>query len=174
MTSLWLDLRYALRTMAKAPGLTAVLLITLALGSGATTTIFSVVNSVILRPLPYREPDRLASLSTEITGKLGFPHLGFDVPGFHDLQRNCRTCAAVAAWRRSGSSLAGGDRPARVQATYATHELGSLLGVPPMLGRWFDGAEDRPGDPQVVVLGHEVWQRAFGGDPGVPTRGDVA
>src|SRR5262252_5222855 len=103
MTSLWLDLRYALRTMAKAPGLTAVLL-------------FSVVNSVILRPLPYREPDRLASLSTEITGKRGFPRLGFDVPGFHDLRRNCRTCAVVAAWRRLESSLAGGDRPVRVQA----------------------------------------------------------
>src|SRR5262244_1341272 len=114
MSSLWLDLRYAIRMMLKAPGLAAVLVLTLALGIGATTTIFSVVHSVLLRPLPYPEPDRLASLSTEIVGKLGFPHLGFDVPSFADLERNCRSCAGVAAWTRTESSLAGGDRPIRV------------------------------------------------------------
>jgi FtsX-like permease family len=111
MTSLWLDLRYALRTMAKAPGLTAVLVITLALGIGATTTIFSVVNSVILRPLPYREPDRLARLYTEITGKVGLPRVGLSTLQVRDLRHDCRTCAAVAAWRDASASLAGGDRP---------------------------------------------------------------
>jgi predicted permease len=167
MTSLWLDLRYALRTMAKAPGLTAVLVITLALGIGATTTIFSVVNSVILRPLPYREPDRLARLYTEITGKVGLPHVGLSTLQVRDLRHDCRTCAAVAAWRDASPSLAGGDRPVRVHAIYATHELLPLLGVQPALGRWFDAAEDHPGDPQVVVLSHDVWQRVFNGDPGV-------
>ncbi len=167
MTSLWLDLRYALRTMAKAPGMTAVLVLTLALGIGATTTIFSVVHAVILRPLPYPEPDRLARLHTEITGKLGLPRLGFATPSFQDLRRSCRTCAAVAAWVEGAASLAGGDRPVRVRVTHATRELLPLVGVRPLLGRWFDASEDRPGDPQVVVLGHDVWQRVFGGDPGV-------
>ena len=120
MTPLWLDLRYALRTMAKAPGLTAVLVITLALGIGATTAIFSVVHAVLLRPLPYPAPDRLARLYTEITGKHGLPHVGFAVPSFHDLQRSCRSCAAIAAWQDASASLAGGDRPVRVQAIYAT------------------------------------------------------
>ncbi|HEY6175775.1 MAG TPA: ABC transporter permease, partial [Kofleriaceae bacterium] len=167
MAALWLDVRYALRMMAKSPGLTAVLVITLALGIGATTTIFSVVHSVLLRPLPYPEPDRLAVLTTEIIGKLGFPHLGFAVSSYNDLRRNCRTCAGVAAWERGDSSLAGGDRPVRVAATFATSELLPLIGVHPMLGRWFDASEDRPGDPTVIVLSYEVWQRVFGGDPGV-------
>src|SRR5882672_5669456 len=121
MTSLWLDLRYALRTMAKAPGLTAVLVITLALGIGATTTIFSVVNSVILRPLSYREPDRLARLYTEIAGKVGLPRVGLSTLQVRDLRHDCRTCAAVAAWREASASLAGGDRPVRVHGIYATH-----------------------------------------------------
>jgi putative ABC transport system permease protein len=167
MTSLWLDLRYALRTMAKAPGLTAVLVLTLALGIGATTTIFSVVHAVILRPLPYREPDRLVRLYSEITGKIGLPRVGLATVQFRDLRRDCRTCAAVAAWRGVSASLAGGDRPVRVHAVYATHELLPLLGVRPALGRWFDASENRPGDPQVVVLGHDVWQRVFNGDPAV-------
>ena len=167
MAALWLDVRYALRMMMKSPGLTAVLVITLALGIGATTTIFSVVNSVLLRPLPYPESDHLAVLSTEITGKLGFPHLGFTAPALLDLQRNCRACAGVAGWKRGEASLAGGDRPVRIKATYATAELLPLIAVRPMVGRWFDASEDRPGDPTVIVLGYELWQRAFGGDPGI-------
>ncbi|HEX3757258.1 MAG TPA: ABC transporter permease [Kofleriaceae bacterium] len=167
MTSLWLDLRYALRTMAKAPALTAVLLITLALGIGATTTIFSVVHSVILRPLPYPQPDQLARLYTEIAGKVGLPRVGLATVEVRDLRRDCRTCAAIAAWREASASLAGGDRPVRVHGIYATHELLPLLGVRPELGRWFDASETHPGDPTVVVLGHDVWQRVFNGDPGV-------
>jgi putative ABC transport system permease protein len=167
MASLWLDIRYALRMMGKTPGLTAVLIITLALGIGATTTIFSVVHSVILRPLPYQQPDRLARLYSEITGKLGLPRVGFAAPAFSDLRRNCRTCAAVAGWTHGSASLSGGDRPVRVEATYATHELLPLLGVRPVLGRWFEATEDRPGDPQVVLLGYELWQRVYGGDPGI-------
>ena len=165
--ALWLDVRYALRMMAKSPGLTAVLVVTLALGIGATTTIFSVVNSVLLRPLPYPDGDRLAVLSTEIIGKLGFPHLGFAAQSFDDLRHGCKTCAGVAAWQRGESSLAGGDRPVRVRVTFATHELLPLIGVRPLLGRWYDASEDRPGDLTVIVLGYDVWQRAFGGDAGI-------
>ena len=165
MSSLWLDVRYALRMMGKTPGLTAVLVITLALGIGATTTIFSVVSSVILRPLPYAQPEQLVRVYTEITGKLGLPNFGMSLRGFQDLQRSCQACAAVAGWREASAALAGGDRPIRVQIAYATSSLPSLLGVRPALGRWFDDQEDQPGDPQVIVLGYEVWQRGFGGDP---------
>lgn len=167
MTALWLDVRYTLRMMAKAPGLTAVLVATLALGIGATTTIFSVVHAVLLRPLPYPEPARLAVLRTELTGKLGLPHLRFSVLQFHDLERSCRNCTAVAAWRTGEASLSGGDRPVRVHAIYATHQLLPLIGVRPAIGRWFDASEDRPGDPQVVVLSAALWRRVFGGDPAI-------
>ncbi len=171
MGSLWLDIRYALRIMGKAPGLTAVLAITLALGIGASTTIFSVVNSVVLRPLPYAQPDRLVRVYTEFKGGLGLDRFWVSAPEYDDLQKGCRThCESVAAWARGTASLSGGDRPVRIEAAYATHSLLPLLGVKPLLGRWFDANEDRPGDPTVIVLGYDVWKRAFGGDKRIVGR----
>jgi predicted permease len=164
MSALWLDVRYALRMMAKAPGLTAVLAITLALGIGASTTIFSVVNSVVLRPLPYEQPDRLVRVYTEFYGNLKLKKFWMSPPEFYDLREQCRTCERVGAWSRGTASLSGGDRPVRIEAAYATHDLLPMLGVRPHLGRWFDASEDRPGDPTVIVLGYDVWKRAFGGD----------
>jgi putative ABC transport system permease protein len=163
MGSLWLDVRYAVRMMTKSPGLTAVLALTLALGIGASTTIFSVVNSVVLRPLPYQQPDRIVRVYTEFHGKLGLTRFWLSVPELDDLVKACRSCESVGGWARGSASLSGGDRPVRVQAAYATHQLLPLLGVKPLLGRFFDASEDRPGDPTVVVLGYDVWQRAFGG-----------
>src|SRR5262245_10175944 len=122
MASLWLDLRYALRMMVKSPGLTAVLAITLALGIGASTTIFSVVNSVLLRPLPYEKPDELVRVYTEFVGtKMELRKFWVDPGEFLDLQRECRTCASVGGWRNGTASIAGGDRPVRVDAAYVTH-----------------------------------------------------
>src|SRR4029078_4485618 len=101
MGSLWLDIRYPLRMMAKTPGLTAVLAITLALGIGASTTIFSVVNSVVLRPLPYEKPDELVRIYTEFHGgNLQLPKFWVSAPEFDDLRKECRGCASVAAWAR--------------------------------------------------------------------------
>ncbi len=171
MTALWLDLRYALRMMAKAPGLTAVLVITLALGIGASTTIFSVVHSVLIRPLPYAQPDQLARVYTEFHGKMSLERFWMSPPELDDLTRACRSCAAVGGWARGSASLSGGDRPVRIEAAYATHQVLPLLGVPPLLGRFYDASEDRPGaDPTVIVLGYEIWQRAFGGDPSIIGR----
>lgn len=170
MSSLWLDVRYALRMMVKSPGLTAVLVITLALGIGASTTIFSVVNSVVLKPLPYEQPDQLVRVYTEFISKLKLEKFWFSAPEFDELRRECRSCAKVAAWSYGSISLSGGDRPVRIQAAGVTHDLLPLLGVRPLLGRWFDASEDRPGDPTVIVLGHDIWQRAFAGDPGVIGR----
>src|SRR5688500_17335224 len=170
MGSLWLDVRYALRMMVKAPGLTAVLAITLALGIGASTTIFSVVNSVVLRPLPYEQPDRLVRVYTEFTGNLRLKKFWMSPPEFFDLRKDCRSCERVGAWSRGTASLAGGDRPVRIEAAYVTHDLLPLLGVRPLLGRWFDEKEDRPGDPTVIILGYDVWKRAFGGDRSIIGR----
>ena len=168
MGSLWLDVRYALRMMTKSPGLTAVLAITLALGIGASTTIFSVVNSVVLQPLPYHEPDRLVRVYTEFYGKgINLREFSVSGPEVGELMRDCRTCEAVGAWQKGTASLSGGDRPTRVYATFATYTLLPMLGVKPHLGRFFDKSEDRPGDYTVIVLGYDVWQRAFNGDPDI-------
>lgn len=157
MSSLWLDVRYALRMMVKSPGLTAVLAI-------------SVVSSVVLQPLPYHQPDELVRVYTEFHGKLSLERSWVSPPELDDLREECRSCASVGAWVPGTASLTGGDRPVRIQAAYATHELLPLLGVRPLLGRWFDASEDRPGDPTVVVLGHDLWKRAFAGDPGIIGR----
>src|SRR5262249_9132268 len=135
MSALGLDLKYASRTMAKTPGLTAVLILTLALGIGASTTMFSVVDSVVLRPLPYHRPEQLARVYTEFHGRMTLERFWVSIPELDDLQRACRTCASVAGWARGSASLSGGDRPVRVQAAYATHQLLPLLGVKPLLGR---------------------------------------
>jgi putative ABC transport system permease protein len=173
MGSLLQDVRYALRMMAKTPGLTAVLAITLALGIGASTTIFSVVHSVVLKPLPYQQPDRIVRVYTEFHGANPLRKFWFSVPEVMELQRDCRSCALVGGWINGSAPLAGGDRPVRVQVAYATHTLLPLLGVEPALGRFFDASEDQAtppapnqtvGDPTVIVISYDIWQRAFGGD----------
>ncbi|HLL23952.1 MAG TPA: ABC transporter permease, partial [Kofleriaceae bacterium] len=164
MSNLWLDIRYALRMMLRAPGLTAVLVVTLALGIGASTTIFSVVSSVLLKPLPYKDPGQLVRIYTEFHSKSPLLKFWMSSPEYDDLRKACRTCAEIGAWSNGSAVIAGGDRPLRVDAAYTTASLPRVLGVQPLLGRWYDDKEDLPGDPTVVVLGYNVWQRAFAGD----------
>ncbi len=174
MGSFLLDLRYSLRMMAKAPGLTAILAITLALGIGASTTIFSVVRSVVLRDLPFEQPDRIVRLYTEFRSNPPLTKFAFSIPEIGEIQQNIRSCSLIAGWAPGTAPISGGDRPLRIQVGYATHQLLPLLGVPPLLGRWFDAEEDAPmppsqggvvGDPTVVVINYDVWKTAFGGDP---------
>ncbi|MDQ3337103.1 MAG: ABC transporter permease [Myxococcota bacterium] len=168
MSNLWLDVRYALRMMWRSPGLTTILVVTLALGIGASTTIFSVVNSVLLKPLPYKAPDKLVRMYTEFLGPHGLPKFWISAPEFDDVRRQCRSCESIAAWASGSAVIAGGDRPVRVDAAYTTASLATVLGVKPMMGRWFDESEDGPlPDPTVIVLGYDVWQRAFAGDPSI-------
>src|SRR5688572_15931271 len=115
MGSLWLDVRYALRLMAKTPALTAVLAITLALGIGASTAIFSVVNSVVLRALRYDQPERIVRVYTEFHSTSPLRKFWFSVPELMELSRDCRSCALVGGWVRGTAPLAGGDRAVRVQ-----------------------------------------------------------
>ncbi|MDQ3368683.1 MAG: ABC transporter permease [Myxococcota bacterium] len=171
LSTIGLDLRYAVRMMIKSPGLTSVLVVTLALGIGASTTIFSVVSSVILRPLPFHEPDRLVRIYTGFdNGQVQLREFPLSPPEYKDLADGCRTCQSVAAWARGTASLSGGERPTRIDATFATHTLLPMLGVQPLLGRFFDASEDVPGDYTVILLGYDVWQRAFDGDPAIIGR----
>ncbi len=181
MGALLLDLRYSLRMMAKTPGLTAILATTLALGIGASTTIFSVVSSVVLEDLPYEQPDRIVRLYTEFHGgdqvQRNFP---FSVVEMGEIQEACRSCDLVAGYFPGSAPLSGGDRPVRISVGYGTHQLLPLLGVAPLMGRWFDASEDSAqkwmpgaqivGDPSVVVINYEIWKGLFGGDPQIIGR----
>lgn len=157
------DLRYALRQLVKHPGFTAIALITLALGIGANSAIFSVVNGVLLQPLPYRDAGQLAYVYTQ------FPTLGFDEfwaspPEYRDLQERIHSFSAIGAWRTGRVNVAGSESAVRVPAAIASAEFFTTLGMTPALGRAFTKDEDVPDGPAVAVISHGLWQRAFGGD----------
>jgi putative ABC transport system permease protein len=161
MDSLLRDLRHAVRNLARTPGFALVTILTLALGIGANTAIFSVVNAVILRPLGYPHPEQLVYISSQ------FPTMGFDQfwvspPEFFELQERARAFEAVGAYS-IGQVNVSADRPRRAQAAQATTDLFRALGVAPARGRVFDVADTRPGGAQVALLSYELWQSAFGG-----------
>jgi predicted permease len=158
------DLHYALRMLRKSPGFTAVALATLALGIGANSAIFSVVNGVLLEPLPYRQPDQLVYLYSQ------FPTMGFDEfwispPEYRELQERARSFSAIGAWRTGRVNVAGAESPVRVTSAIASAEFFTALGVAPVLGRTFSTDEDTPNGPAVAVISHGLWQRVFGADP---------
>ena len=174
MDSLRQDLRIAARSLVRTPGFTAIALITLALGIGANTAIFSIVSGVILRPLSYPKPEQLMYLTTQ------FPALGFDQfwvspPEYMEFREFNQSFAAVGAFRTAESNLTAGDRPLRVRTALVDEHLFAALGVPAAQGRLFakgeaevTGPPPAQGQPApqtqpIVVLSHEFWQSAFGG-----------
>ncbi|HYC32141.1 MAG TPA: ABC transporter permease [Gemmatimonadales bacterium] len=170
MHDMLLDLRYALRSLAAAPGTTFVVLATLALGIGATTAIFSVANAVLLRPLPYPEPERLAMIYQQdrITGTEREPS---SVPDWYDLRARSRSFGAIGAFQSRPATLArDGAEPARVTAVSASSGLFAALGVTARAGRLYDAAEDRPGGPQVALLAEGFWRTDFAADARVVGR----
>ncbi|HXJ91924.1 MAG TPA: ABC transporter permease [Terriglobia bacterium] len=172
MQTLLQDLRYAVRTLAKNPGFTAVAVLTVALGIGATTGIFSVVNTVLLRPLPYNKPQQLARIYTEFPT---FPHGGLhrfwtSAPEYFDLKRDTRSWETLDAWIDAGANLAGGATPIRLTNAYVTGGLLGSLGVAPALGRLITSSDDLPGAPLTADISYGLWQRAFGGDPRIVGR----
>ncbi len=169
MTTLLQDLKYGLRMLAKNAGFTAVAVITLALGIGATTAIFTVVNAVLLRSLPYPHPGELVYVQ-EILERFGAtPFVG--VNDFAAWRDQSRTLSPVAAYTDSWFNLTGGGDPERITAGLATSAFFSLLGVRPLTGRLFLPEEDRPSGPPVVILSEGLWRRRYGGDPCVVGRG---
>jgi putative ABC transport system permease protein len=167
MDKLISDIRYAFRILLKNRGFTVVAVLALALGIGANTAIFSVVNSVLLRQLPYPQPDRLVMVWE--TEKSGAPTLVS--PGnFVAWSEQNETCEQIAALRGWYANLSGVDEPERLRGAMGTARLFEALGVAPMLGRTFSPDEDQPGSNRVVVLGYGLWKRRFGSDPSVVGR----
>lgn len=165
MQNLLQDLRYAIRTMLKRPGFTAVAVITLALGIGSSTAIFSVVNAALLRDLPYAEPDRLFHI-WEVTPQKSFAQREFSYPDYQDYQKN-QSFEGIAAYTGGGGIMSGRGEPERVFAPAASANFFSVLGVQPFLGRTFESGEDKQGAPRVVVLTYGMWQQRFGADRNV-------
>jgi predicted permease len=157
-----MKLRYALRRLVRAPGFTAAATITLALGIGSTTAIFSVIEAVILRPLPYPEPARLIAMDHSVA-KVGLSNVNGAPFLYYTYRENAHSWAGVASYDPGTLNITGVSRPERVEALSVTHELLPMLGVAPLLGRTFSEAEDTPTRPQTVVLSWAYWQTRFGG-----------
>ncbi len=161
MTNLLQDLRYALRMLAKNPGFTAVAVITLALGIGANTAIFSVVDAVLLRPLPYPQSEQLVQLANQWGMFPGYGYVSF--PEFLEIRKQTTSLDAAALYRGRSFNWSQDARAERLQAVEASVDIFRVLGVKPQVGRVFTAEEAHSGHAQVVVLSHGLWQRWFAG-----------
>ncbi len=166
MGNLLQDLRYGLRMMLKAPGFTAIAVLALALGIGANTAIFSIVNAVLLRPLPYRDPEQLVQVWDNFR-QLKLEKIWISVPEYADYGKLTGVFAQTAAYDTWDINVTAGDAPERVHGILATASLFPMLGVNAEVGRVFNDEEDKPGSNQVAVLSHGYWLRRFGGDRGI-------
>jgi predicted permease len=170
MSSLPQDIRYALRTMRKAPGFTAVAILTLALGIGANTAIFSIVNALLLKPLPYPDADRLVMVWQDLRAR-GGPATEWTGPANHfDLKTQTQIFSGVTTIRGWNASLADGSVPEALSGEQTTYEYFDVLGVRPALGRTFRPSDDVPNARRVVMLSHALWARRFGSDPAAVGR----
>src|SRR5438034_4763439 len=156
------DLRYAIRMLVKNPGFTAVAVITLALGIGANTAIFSLVNAVLLRPLPYQDPERLVKMR-ELDKYSGVA--GASAPDLVDWREQSQSFVQMAAFEWRDFNLADGYEPLRLHGFRVEPNFFKLLGIEALLGRTFLPEEGQLGKGRVVVISHGLWQRHFGADP---------
>src|SRR5215210_984231 len=160
------DLRFAVRMLAKNPGLTAVAVFCIALGIGANTTAFSVVQAVLLRPFPYADPERIVAVHmTNLRKEIdeGSP----SYVEFLDLREQSRSFTQMSAYGSRSLVVSGKEEPERALGAAVSASLFPMLGELPALGRNFREDEDRPGAPPVILLGHDLWMRRFDGDPGI-------
>ena len=172
METFWNDIRYGLRVILRNPGFAAAAAICLSLGIGATTAIFSVVNAVLLRPLPYIQPQRLVRVYTEF---LNFPGGGLrrfwtSPPEYLDLRRDTKSWESLDAWVNGGASIAGIAEPVRVTGSFITGGLLKSLGVAPVMGRPVIPEDDDPKSALVADISYGLWQRVFGSDPKIVGR----
>jgi hypothetical protein len=169
MRSIFSDFRFGFRSLLKTPGLTLVIVLSLAIGIGANTAIFSVVNALLLKPLPYPDPDRLAVLWLRSPG-IGIPQ-DWPSPGqFIDIQTQNHVFAEMAISQGGSMTLTGRDQPERVQALRTSSPLFHILGAKALMGRLFLPDEDKPGTPPVAILSYGTWKGLFGGDPRIVGR----
>jgi len=169
MGTIFTDIRYGFRSLLKRPGATLIALLTLALGIGVNTAIFSAVDSVLLRPLPFKDPERLVSI-WEQTPKIGILRNEVAPANFFDLRTQNQTFEAIGATGPQDVNLTGDGDPERISGQLVSANVLSILGVEPALGRTFLANEDQPGQEHVVVLSHALWQRRFNGDPSIVNR----
>jgi putative ABC transport system permease protein len=167
LEEVWQDLRYGARMLLKQPGFTLIAALTLALGIGANTAIFSVVEALLLRPLPYSEPERLMMLSEK--SREG-ARLTAAYPNFADWRARAQSFEGMASIRSQAMNLTGVERPMRLRGRTVNWNFFQLLGVGPQLGRLFDEADDRYGAPRTALLGYELWKELFGGETSVIGR----
>lgn len=160
------DFNYALRTLRKNPGFAAVAILTLALGTGATSAVFSFVYAVVLRPLPYHEPGRLVAVREHREGR----DMSFTAPDYLELRAQARFFEHLAASRGASVNLTGGGEPERVLALRVSGNYFETLGVPPSHGRGFRWSDEPDGAQRVLVLGEGLWRRRYGADPGIVGR----
>ncbi|HKD18111.1 MAG TPA: ABC transporter permease, partial [Thermoanaerobaculia bacterium] len=171
MTPLMQDLRYAARTLAKSPGFTAIAIATLALGIGANTAIFSVVHAVLLRRLPYPEPERLVVMrERHVRDPESIGTMGVAWPTFLDWRTQTRSFRGLAGFRTDHVMLSGAGEPEMLRSAQVSAEFFSLLGVRPAAGRFFDVSDDKPGAPPTAILSYGQWKRRFGTDPSILGR----
>ena len=160
------DIRFALRGLAKKPAFTAIAVLTLALGIGANTAIFSVVHAVLLRPLAIRDPDRVMTFWHSAPAK-GLKHMDLNHAMFAYYRDRTRTFESLAAFETGEFSLTGGGEPESVPGAVVTFDYFNVLGREPLHGRTFTAQEDTPGNNHVVLLSYGLWQRRFGGNPNI-------
>jgi putative ABC transport system permease protein len=162
MNTFWQDARFAVRMLAKNWSVTAIIVVVLALGIGANTAIFSVVNAALLRPLPYADPDKLVRLSEDSPN---VPQMSISYPNFLDWREQNKVFSGIAAMQFISLNLTGQEQPERLAGRAVSAELFDVLGVKPALGRTFVTEEDQPGANPVCIIGNGLWQRRFGSDP---------
>jgi putative ABC transport system permease protein len=163
------DLRYALRTFSKTPVFALTAILTLALGIGANTAIFSVVHAVALRPLPFPEPDRLVRL-WEMNRKLNILRFSTSVPNYVSWKEQARSFEALGVFGFASLNITGSGEPERVEAGTLTSSVFQVLRLRPLLGRGFLPEEETPGQSRVAILSESLWRRRFAGDPRIVGR----
>ena len=163
------DLRYTVRMLRKSPLFTLAVVLTVALAIGANTAIFSVVDAVMLRPLPYDHPDRLVWIA-EKNDTLNLPTFAASVLNYLSWKEQSRTFSSIGAFGFATFNLTGGEDPEQLTGGTVTPSLFPLLGIKPVLGRSFADSEDRPGSARVAMIGEGLWKRRFGGDPAIIGR----
>src|ERR1700731_5032997 len=169
METLLQDVRYALRMLRKNPGFAAVAILTLALGVGANTAMFSIVNAVLLRSLPYRDPDRLVRIFFNEPG-VGLRDVTFSKPELDDLQTRAGVFEDVTPIFEGSENLTGTKQPERVEGVNGSFSYFSMLGVTPQIGRLFGPQDFAPGFAPEAVISDGLWHRAYGADPNVLGR----
>src|ERR1700677_1733022 len=162
LESIWADIIFALRQLRRSPGFTTVALLTLALGIGANTAIFSVVNGVLLHPLPFHDPARLMMLDEKWMPR--FPHFEATPHDFLAWQEQSRSFDQLGAFVTTAFNLSEGDRSERISGARVTANLPEVLGVEPVLGRSFTAKEDTAGSDHVILLAYNLWKQRFAGD----------